>query len=572
MSNMKTVFKIYKEIHSLEKKVLPSVTVQSIVSSLKPFINILFTAKIINLLSDGKDFKTVMLYITIAVAINFILFFLDSFLDEYSQNLRNLLLNKENKKVASKLFRTEYQKLENSEYKELIHKHEEAEKSRWSRFPYFVWTTYRFLNGLFTLIISVIIIFPLLKVGFTKTGDTFFEKPIFLITIISAILAMAVIILLVAVNINKSYLKANESYAELDRIFYSFLDIFGDYRTGKEIRIYKEQNLIDSIATSKILTDGEKTLRKISMHTAKASSFVAILGAVVGFGVYLFIGIKGLLGLFSIGSLVLYCGSFMQIINGIMMMANTFGKLQEIIPLAKRYFEILDTKDEMTYGNKVLDLSGEFEIEFKNVSFKYPGAENYALQNVNLKIKNGEHLAVVGRNGSGKTVLMKCICGLMPLTSGEIKVNGKTIGKDVEIPESVGVIIETPGFLSSFSAYNNLKFLADISGRADKQAIRSAIKSVGLDPDSKKHVGRYSLGMRQRLGLAQAIMEDPDILVLDEPMNGLDKSGVEDMRRYLLDLKAEGKTILIASHSTEDIQILCDCVFEMDKGTLSQIK
>ena len=220
MSNMKTVFKIYKEIHSLEKKVLPSVTVQSIVSSLKPFINILFTAKIINLLSDGKDFKTVMLYITIAVSINFILFFLDSFLDEYSQNLRNLLLNKENKKVASKLFRTEYQKLENSEYKELIHKHEEAEKSRWSRFPYFVWTTYRFLNGLFTLIISVIIIFPLLKVGFTKTGDTFFEKPIFLITIISAILAMAVIILLVAVNINKSYLKANESYAELDRIFY----------------------------------------------------------------------------------------------------------------------------------------------------------------------------------------------------------------------------------------------------------------------------------------------------------------------------------------------------------------
>ena len=119
MSNMKTVIKIYKEIHSLEKKVLPSVTVQSIVSSLKPFINILFTAKIINLLSDGKDFKTVMLYITIAVAINFILFFLDSFLDEYSQNLRNLLLNKENKKVASKLFKTEYQKLENSEFKGL---------------------------------------------------------------------------------------------------------------------------------------------------------------------------------------------------------------------------------------------------------------------------------------------------------------------------------------------------------------------------------------------------------------------------------------------------------------------
>ena len=212
----------------------------------------------------------------------------------------------------------------------------------------------------------------------------------------------------------------------------------------------------------------------------------------------------------------------------------------------------------------------DYAIEAENACKQFK--DNLALDHVYLKVSAGTICGLIGRNGSGKTVLMKCICGLMPLTSGKIKVNGKTIGEDVEIPESVGVIIETPGFLSSFSAYSNLKFLADISGKADKQEIRSAIKSVGLDPDNKKHVGRYSLGMRQRLGLAQAIMENPDILILDEPMNGLDKSGVEDMRIYLLDLKAEGKTILIASHSTEDIQILCDCVFEMDKGTLSQIK
>ena len=191
--------------------------------------------------------------------------------------------------------------------------------------------------------------------------------------------------------------------------------------------------------------------------------------------------------------------------------------------------------------------------------------DNLALDNVDLKVESGSICGLVGRNGSGKTVLMK-------LTSGKIIVNGKTIGMDAEIPESVGVIIETPGFLTSFSAYSNLKFLADISGKADKQAIRAAIKSVGLDPDSKKHVGKYSLGMRQRLGLAQAIMEDPELLILDEPMNGLDKDGVQDMRRYLLDLKARGKTILIASHSTEDIDILCDTVCEMDKGKLRVIR
>lgn len=578
MSNMKTVFKIYKEIHSLEKKVLPATTIQSIVSSLKPFINILFTAKIINLLSDGKDFKTVMLYITIAVAINFILFFLGCFLDEYSQNLRNLLLNKENKKVASKLFGTEYQKLENSEFKELIHKHEEAEKSRWSRFPYFVWTIYRFLNGLFTLIISVIIIFPLLKVGFTKIGDTFFEKPFFLITIISAILAMAVIILLVAVNINKSYLKANESYAELDRIFYSFLDIFDDYRTGKEIRIYKEQNLIDNIATSKILTGGEKTLRKISMHTAKASSFVAILGAVVGFGVYLFIGIKGLLGLFGIGSLVLYCGSFMQIINGIMMMANTFGKLQEIIPLAKCYFEILDTKDDMEYGEKELDLTDKFEIEYRSVSFKYPNAENYSLKNINIKISNGEKLAVVGRNGSGKTTFIKLMCRLYDATEGEILINGINIKEYTKesIISLYSVVFQDFKIFSTTLAQN-------ISAREDYDREKlfdvldkANVKDRVLKMEDKENTYLYkelhksgveiSGGEAQKLALARALYKDAPVVILDEPTATLDPIAENEIYSRFNSF-VKNKTAIYISHRLTSCAF-CNNIAVFDKAEL----
>lgn len=578
MINMKTVFKIYKEIQSLEKKVLPSVTIQSIVSSLKPFINILFTAKIINLLSDGKDFKTVMLYIAIAVAINFVLFFLSSFLDEYSQNLRNLLLNKENKKVASKLFKTEYQKLENSEYKELIHKHEEAEKSRWSRFPYFVWTTYRFLNGLFTLIISVIIIFPLLKVGFTRTGDTFFEKPIFLITIISAILTMAVFILLVAVNINKSYLKANESYAELDRIFYSFLDIFGDYRTGKEIRIYKEQNLIDSIATSKILTDGEKTLRKISMHTAKASSFVAILGAVVGFGVYLFIGIKGLLGLFGIGSLVLYCGSFMQIINGIMMMANTFGKLQEIIPLAKCYFEILDTQDNMKYGGKDINFTDKFEIEFRNVSFKYPNAENYSLKNINIKINNGENLAVVGRNGSGKTTFIKLLCRFYDVTDGEILINGINIKEYTKesIIRLYSVVFQDFKIFSTTLSQNisageeydcdKLYKVLDEANIKDRMLKMEYKENTYLYKELDKAGVEISGGEAQKLALARALYKDAPIVILDEPTAALDPIAENEIYSRINSF-VENKTTIYISHRLSSC-VFCDRIAVFDKAEL----
>ena len=193
------------------------------------------------------------------------------------------------------------------------------------------------------------------------------------------------------------------------------------------------------------------------------------------------------------------------------------------------------------------------------------------LKNINLSFEQGKIYGIIGRNGSGKTLLFKCVCGYIKPTTGRIIVNGKEIGKKIDFPDNTGMIIETPGFIASDSGFTNLKHLADIRKRIDNNRIRESMESVGLDPDNKKAVKKYSLGMRQRLGLAQAIMENPILLVLDEPMNGLDNEGVEDMRRYLLQWKAEGKTILLASHNKEDIQLLCDTVYEMNKGELYQM-
>lgn len=198
--------------------------------------------------------------------------------------------------------------------------------------------------------------------------------------------------------------------------------------------------------------------------------------------------------------------------------------------------------------------------------------KNEILKNITVEFERGKIHGLIGRNGSGKTMLMKCICGFVKPTSGEIIVDGKRIGKDCDFPKNTGIIIETPGFIPYYSGFKNLKLLADLNKKISRDDIRKTMQQVGLDPDLKRHVRKYSLGMRQRLGLAQAIMENPDLLILDEPMNGLDKDGVADMRKYLLDLKAQGKTILIASHSAEDIDILCDTVCEMDKGKLEKIR
>lgn len=191
-----------------------------------------------------------------------------------------------------------------------------------------------------------------------------------------------------------------------------------------------------------------------------------------------------------------------------------------------------------------------------------------ALKDVSIQFERNQVHGLIGRNGSGKTVLLKAICGLHSLTSGTITVDGKQLGKDIQIPDNIGIIIETPGFYQNFSGYANLKYLASIRNKIGKEEIRNAITRVGLDPDMKRWVGKYSLGMRQRLGIAQAIMENPDILILDEPTNGLDKRGVEEFRELILSFKEEGKTILLASHNAEDIRVLCDTVHELDGGKL----
>lgn len=206
-------------------------------------------------------------------------------------------------------------------------------------------------------------------------------------------------------------------------------------------------------------------------------------------------------------------------------------------------------------------------INVQNVSLKIK--DTVILDSVSLECEQGEICGIIGRNGSGKTMLMKCICGFVRPTAGDIFVLGDKIGKDVDFIPDAGIIIETPGFIPYYTGFKNLRLLASIQNKIKDKDIVNTMKTVGLDPNMKRAVRKYSLGMRQRLGLAQAIMEDPKVLILDEPFNGLDKEGVADMREYLLKLKSADKTILLSSHSSEDIELLCDKVFEMEHGKLA---
>ena len=578
MKKMKAASLAFSETHRLEKRLIPISIAVAVVMSVMPFINIWFTSKIIDLLDAGTVMKELFLYIGLAVSINLVLFFLNYFFGDMYFMYRSLMYNKERQNISDKLFRIEYQRLEDGDFKDLVHKHSEAQDRVFSSFVQFSWMLRDFLSGAITLIISIIVIMPLFKIGFTKTGDSYFEKPIFLLTIFGAIAVMVVIILIVAMRMNRMWFKATDEYSRLDRIFYYFINMFSDYNTGKEIRLYKEQNLIEHTATDKLLTDGEKILKKASLNSAKSSSFVAILGALVGFGIYLFIGVKGLYGLFGIGSLVLYCGSFMQIINGIMKMAVTFGKTEEMVPLVNYYFDIMNTEDEMTYGAEKLDLTDKFEIEFKDVSFKYPNAENYSLRNINIKINDGEHLAVVGRNGSGKTTFIKLMCRLYDATEGEILINGINIKAYTKesIISLYSVVFQDFKIFSSTLAQNvsackdyDRDKLFDVLDKAnvkDRVLKMEDKENAYLYKDLHKSGAEISGGEAQKLALARALYKDAAVVILDEPTAALDPIAENDIYSRFNSF-VQNKTAIYISHRLSSC-VFCNRIAVFDQAEL----
>ena len=191
------------------------------------------------------------------------------------------------------------------------------------------------------------------------------------------------------------------------------------------------------------------------------------------------------------------------------------------------------------------------------------------LKNINLTLESGKVIALKGKNGSGKTMLMRAISGLILPTSGKVYINDKELGRHISFPPSIGILIENPSFISNYTGFKNLKILASIKNRISHDEIREAIRKVGLDPDDKRTFKKYSLGMKQRLGIAAAIMERPDIVILDEPINALDEAGAGLIKGLLDELKANGSLIIIACHDTEELNYLSDEIYEIYDGEIT---
>ena len=576
---VKCYLRAFRRLHELEPKLLPLSVVLALAGGIQPFVNIWFSAAIIAELSGEKRVEELVLLVACALLLNLVLLIAKGCMDEAYYHLRSRAYNRERIAVERKLFQMDYAKLEDGDFQQLVHLHSESCERVFSAFVQLSWMFRDFLTGLVVLVCSFATLGPLFKIGLTKTGEGFVHSPWFFLSLFAVILAAVVVILVVSARTSKMWFQTQEAYNKLDRLFAAYNDILADYRSGKEVRLYNERPLIEKEAADSLLTKGAKILSAFANKSAVSSSYIAIVGALVGLGVYLFIGVKGLLGLFSVDALVRYAGSFIQVVNGISSIAATLGKSSELRPNLEYYFKIIDTPDTMTYGTREVDLQN-IRIEFMHVYFRYPSADADTLKDISLKVDAGSRLAVVGRNGSGKTTFIKLLCRLYDVKSGEILINGVNIKELTRACcEKLFAVVFQDFKLFALALDENVTCGAEPDNEQLEKVLREAdvyarVQSMPqrektyLYKDIRKEGVEISGGEAQKLALARALYKDAPVVILDEPTAALDPLAENHVYNQFNNF-VEGKTAIYISHRLSSCRF-CDRIAVFKNGQLCE--
>lgn len=580
MTTLQKIGRGFREIHRLEPQLIPLTLTSGVTKAALPFVNLYFSSRIIDILSTTREMKTLILFVALALAINLFLFITSRTLENRYYMSRGLLYNKERGEVIRKLYTLDYEKLESPAFQTLLHKHQEAMDKAGSSLYRLSWMLSHWVSGATTLAFALVLLFPLLKISF-KGGETFVESPWFAVALFAAIGVAVGIILIISRKISKEWFRLSEQYMGLDRLYDYYTEMIADYKTGKEIRTYQEQLIIEKDATQQLLNEGIAIQKKIAANSAKSSSLIAIIGAVIGFGIYLFIGLKGLIGLFSIGSLVCYTGSFMQVVQGVTAIANTTGQIPQIIPTLDYYFDILHTESGKRAGTLLPQMDTPVSIEFRNVSFKYPESETYALKNFSIKLENGEKLAVVGRNGSGKTTFIKLLCRLYDPQEGEILLNGVNIREydDAAYRQLFSVVFQDFSMFSFPLAQN-----VSVADTYEEARVWACLEEAGIADDVRgmeQQLDTYlykdveetgveiSGGEAQKLALARALYKNAPFIVLDEPTAALDPIAEYEIYSKFNRLVGD-KTAIYISHRLSSCRF-CKHIAVFQQGELVQL-
>ena len=563
---------VYRDINKINKNILPVILLNCLFSAVEPFVFIFVSGKLVKYLIEGRAFKEIVTLSLVGAAISLAVYVIKNITENYKMEYMDYLNCKEKNLLIKGMFNLDFKDFESKEYKDKISRHRQETDGIGGVYYETLYLLSDFVSGVLTIIIAAISLGGFYKTLNQSVDIKILGERYFPLILLAALIILSVLLAIFRKKVEEKNEDDREEYSVKYKIYDFYMRLLSDYESLKQIKIFDEKPFIKRELNDKFVKDGLSLDRRVSVRTAFSQAMNEFLMTGINVLFLLVLAVKAIGGLFGADALIIYYGAFKEIVDGIKLLIESVGYKKSIEPKIEILYDVIALKSESDEG-KYIEESTENAIVAKNICFAYPGSDKNALEEIDVTIKNGEKIAIVGENGSGKTTFINLLTGLYRPTSGEIFVNGKT--PTLENTSKEAGVVSQDFFLFSFMLGENVassrdvdmknaKLALETSGFGDKYPLETYLYK-DIDEDGVDVSG----GEAQKIALARAIYGDKKLLLFDEPTSKLDpKSEMKVFESF--NEVSKGKTAIFVSHRMSACKF-ADRIILFEKGKISAI-
>lgn len=563
---------VYRDINKINKNILPVILLNCLFSAVEPFVFIFVSGKLVKYLIEGRAFKEIVTLSLVGAAISLAVYVIKNITENYKMEFMDYLNCKEKNLLIKGMFNLDFKDFESKEYKDKISRHRQETDGIGGVYYETLYLLSDFVSGVLTIIIAAISLGGFYKTLNQSVDIKILGERYFPLILLAALIILSVLLAIFRKKVEEKNEDDREEYSVKYKIYDFYMRLLSDYESLKQIKIFDEKPFIKRELNDKFVKDGLSLDRRVSVRTAFSQAMNEFLMTGINVLFLLVLAVKAIGGLFGADALIIYYGAFKEIVDGIKLLIESVGYKKSIEPKIEILYDVIALKSESDEG-KYIEESTENAIVAKNICFAYPGSDKNALEEIDVTIKNGEKIAIVGENGSGKTTFINLLTGLYRPTSGEIFVNGKT--PTLENTSKEAGVVSQDFFLFSFMLGENVAASRDVdmknaalaletSGFGDKYPLETYLYK-DIDEDGVDVSG----GEAQKIALARAIYGDKKLLLFDEPTSKLDpKSEMKVFESF--NEVSKGKTAIFVSHRMSACKF-ADRIILFEKGKISAI-
>lgn len=563
---------VYRDINKINKNILPVILLNCLFSAIEPFVFIFVSGKLVKYLIEGRAFKEIVTLSLVGAAISLAVYVIKNITENYKMEFMDYLNCKEKNLLIKGMFNLDFKDFESKEYKDKISRHRQETDGIGGVYYETLYLLSDFVSGVLTIIIAAISLGGFYKTLNQSVDIKILGERYFPLILLAALIILSVLLAIFRKKVEEKNEDDREEYSVKYKIYDFYMRLLSDYESLKQIKIFDEKPFIKREMNEKFVKDGLSLDRRVSVRTAFSQAMNEFLMTGINVLFLLVLAVKAIGGLFGADALIIYYGAFKEIVDGIKLLIESVGYKKSIEPKIEILYDVIALKSESDEGKYIEESTGN-AIVAKNICFSYPGSDKNALEEIDVTIKNGEKIAIVGENGSGKTTFINLLTGLYRPTSGEIFVNGKT--PTLENTSKEAGVVSQDFFLFSFMLGENVASSRDVdmknaalaletSGFGDKYPLETYLYK-DIDEDGVDVSG----GEAQKIALARAIYGDKKLLLFDEPTSKLDpKSEMKVFESF--NEVSKGKTSIFVSHRMSACKF-ADRIILFEKGKISAI-